>query len=79
MGNADTGAPAPDWSAIEAMPEFRELSSSRRRFAARGLALGIGLGALYVVLANVAPDLMGTEVFGSMSLGFALRRAALSS
>jgi uncharacterized membrane protein (DUF485 family) len=33
--------------------------------------IGIGLGALYVVLAGVAPDLMGTKIFGDMSLGFA--------
>ena len=33
--------------------------------------IGIGLGALYVVLAGVAPDLMGTQLIGSMSLGFA--------
>jgi hypothetical protein len=41
--------------------------------ASRGRAgrLGSGWGALYVVLAGVAPDLMGTHVFGSMSLGFA--------
>jgi uncharacterized membrane protein (DUF485 family) len=62
--------PAIDWVAVERSPEFRELSSSRRRFAAAGAVLGVGAGAAYVVLANLARDLMGTQVLGKMSLGF---------
>jgi uncharacterized membrane protein (DUF485 family) len=61
---------AVDWTAVERSQEFRELTRGRRRFAAIAGALGIGAGLLYVVLANVAPDLMGTHVFGRMSLGF---------
>jgi uncharacterized membrane protein (DUF485 family) len=60
-----------DWEAIERLPEFQELTAGRRRFAWIAGGIGIGLGALYVVLAGVAPDLMGTKVIGSMSLGFA--------
>jgi uncharacterized membrane protein (DUF485 family) len=60
-----------DWEAIERTPDFQELVNGRRRFAWTGGTIGVGLGALYVVLAGVAPDLMGTHVFGSMSLGFA--------
>ena len=71
MGNAGTGAQAPDWAAIERSPEFRRLTTSRRRFAWTAGTIGIGLGALYVVLAGVAPDLMGTQLIGAMSLGFA--------
>lgn len=59
-----------DWSAIERSPAFRELVESRRRFTFTAGAVGIGIGALYVVLAALAPDLMGTEVVGEMSLGF---------
>jgi uncharacterized membrane protein (DUF485 family) len=59
-----------DWSAIERSPEFRELVAGRRRFAWTAGAIGLGLGALYVVLSGVAPDLMGTEIIGSISLGF---------
>jgi uncharacterized membrane protein (DUF485 family) len=62
--------PAVDWSAIERSEAFRELTRSRRGFAFKALALGMGSGLLYVVLSQVAPGLMGTEVLGEMSLGF---------
>ena len=61
----------PDWEAIERSPEFQELVGSRKRFAWTAGTIGIGLGVLYVVLAGVAHDFMGTKLFGSMSLGFA--------
>lgn len=60
-----------DWDAIERSPEFQELVTGRRRFAFTAGGLGVGLGALYVVLAGVAHDLMGTKLIGSFSLGFA--------
>jgi uncharacterized membrane protein (DUF485 family) len=59
-----------DWSAVERSPAFRELVESRRRFTFTAGAIGIGIGALYVILAGVAPDLMATELIGEMSLGF---------
>jgi uncharacterized membrane protein (DUF485 family) len=62
--------PVLDWAAIEALPEYRELETGRRRFAWWAGGIGVGFGALYVVLAGVAPGLMGTEVLGSVSLGF---------
>jgi uncharacterized membrane protein (DUF485 family) len=64
-------APAYDWETIERMPEFQELTTDRRRFAWLWGGLGIGLGALYVVLASTAHGLMGTRLAGSISLGFA--------
>jgi uncharacterized membrane protein (DUF485 family) len=69
--DAGTGARAIDWEAIERSPDFQQLVSGRHRFAWTAGTIGIGLGALYVVLAGVAPDLMGTHLFGSMSVGFA--------
>jgi uncharacterized membrane protein (DUF485 family) len=60
-----------DWEAIERSPEFRELTTGRRRFAWTAGSIGVGLGALYVVLAGLSPSLMGTKLFGDMSLGFA--------
>jgi uncharacterized membrane protein (DUF485 family) len=59
-----------DWSAIERSPEFQELVTGRKRFTWTAGAIGVGLGALVVVLAGVAPGFMATEVVGSMSLGF---------
>lgn len=70
MGDADTGAPLADWEAIERSPDFQELVSSRRRYAWTAGTIGIGLGVLYIVLVGVAHDLMGTQLVGSMSLGF---------
>jgi uncharacterized membrane protein (DUF485 family) len=66
-----TDAPGLDWAAIERLPEFRELVDGRRRFAWTAGALGIGTGALYVVLAATAHGLMGTRIAGSFTLGFA--------
>jgi uncharacterized membrane protein (DUF485 family) len=66
----ERGATAVDWTAIERSEAFRELVRSRRGFSYRAGTLGIGLGLLYVVLSQVAPDLMGTKVLGDMSLGF---------
>lgn len=65
------GGPPIDWAEIERMPEFQELVSGRRRFAWIAGGTGIGFGALYVVLAATAHDLMGTRLAGSFSLGFA--------
>jgi len=72
VDDARTGGPRTiDWEAIERSDDFRELAQNRRRFAWTWGAIGTGIGALYVVLAGVAPDLMGTKLFGDMSLGFA--------
>jgi uncharacterized membrane protein (DUF485 family) len=67
----NAGAPAPDWEAIERLPEFRELVAGRRRFAWTAGGIGMGIGALYVVLAATAHDLMATKIAGSFSVGFA--------
>lgn len=63
--------PPIDWVAIERLPEFQELVAGRRRFAWIAGGLGVGFGALYVVLAATAHDLMRTSLAGSFSLGFA--------
>jgi uncharacterized membrane protein (DUF485 family) len=65
------GRAARDWAAIERMPEFQELTTSRRRFAWLAGGTGLGLGALYVVLAAIAHGLMGTKLIGSFTVGFA--------
>jgi uncharacterized membrane protein (DUF485 family) len=60
-----------NWQEIERLPEFEQLVRSRRRFSFTAGAIGVGFGALYVVLAATAPGLMGTHVAGSFSVGFA--------
>jgi uncharacterized membrane protein (DUF485 family) len=65
------GGPPIDWKAIERLPEYRELARGRARFAWIAGVLGVGYGALYVVLAATAHDLMRTSLGGSFSLGFA--------
>jgi uncharacterized membrane protein (DUF485 family) len=59
-----------DWEAVEATDDFRELVTSRSRFVFTVGGGAMALGLLFVVLSGVAPDLLGTEVVGSMSLGF---------
>ena len=72
MDDARTGGPPTiDWEAIERSDDFQALSRSRRRFAWTWGSIGTGIGALYVVLAGLSPDLKGTKLFGDMSLGFA--------
>jgi uncharacterized membrane protein (DUF485 family) len=67
----DNGGRPVDWQAIERLPEFQELARGRARFAWIAGGLGIGYGALYVVLAATAHDLMRTSLGGAFSLGFA--------
>jgi len=66
----ERGATAADWTAIERSDTFRELVRSRRGFSYKAGTIGLGIGLLYIVLTQVAPDLMKTAVLGDMSLGF---------
>jgi uncharacterized membrane protein (DUF485 family) len=71
INTTDNGGAPVDWEAIERLPEFQELARGRARFAWIAGGLGIGYGALYVVLAATAHDLMRTSLGGAFSLGFA--------
>ena len=62
--------PTVDWTAVQRSPEFQELVRDRRRFVTAAGTLGVGAGATYVLVANLARDLMGSQVIGSISLGF---------
>ena len=73
------GAPAErriDWSGIAAMPEFRELHSSRRRYTLTRTALAAAAMLLAFGLYGFAPDAMGEPAIGSLTwalvLGLAL-------
>jgi uncharacterized membrane protein (DUF485 family) len=48
-----------DWEAIERSPEFRALVSSRRRFVIQWGGMAAGLCAAFVLVAYVAPDVLG--------------------
>jgi uncharacterized membrane protein (DUF485 family) len=61
-------AATPDWSAIARSPQFRELVERRRRFVVAGTLLYTLYFVAYLALLGFAPDLMGKEVIGSISL-----------
>ena len=61
-------AVSPDWSAIARTPEFRELVQRRRRFVVAGTLFYSLYFTAYLVLLGFAPDLMGKEVIGSITL-----------
>ena len=61
-------AVSPDWSAIARTPEFRDLVERRRRFVVAGTLFYSLYFVVYLALLGFAPDLMGKEVIGSISL-----------
>jgi uncharacterized membrane protein (DUF485 family) len=63
---------AVDWEAIERSPEFRALVASRRRFVVAWGGAVVGLTAAYVVIAYLAPDVLGADVAAPITLGFVL-------
>jgi uncharacterized membrane protein (DUF485 family) len=48
-----------EWEAIERSPEFRALVASRRRFVLLWGGSAVGLCVAYVLLAYLAPDVLG--------------------
>jgi uncharacterized membrane protein (DUF485 family) len=61
-------ATTPDWSAIARSPQFRELVERRRRFVLAATLFYTLYFVAYLALLGFAPDLMGKEVIGSISL-----------
>ena len=57
-----------DWSAIARSPQFRDLVERRRRFVVAGTLFYTVYFVVYLALLGFAPDLMGKEVIGSISL-----------
>jgi uncharacterized membrane protein (DUF485 family) len=64
-----------DWRAIEESPEFRELVVRRRRFVAPVTAAFLGAYLGFLILSGYATGFMGTVIFGSLSVGYALMLA----
>ena len=67
----DAGADI-DWRSIEGSPEFRELVAARRRFVLPASIFFLAFFLVYLLLAALAPGLMGTTVWGGATLGFLL-------
>jgi uncharacterized membrane protein (DUF485 family) len=59
-----------DWEEVERSPAFRSLVASRRRFILSAGTTMMGLALLYIILAGVAPDVLGVKLAGSLALGW---------
>jgi uncharacterized membrane protein (DUF485 family) len=70
MRRVATPAERIDWEAIERSPEFRELVASRRRFVALAGGSVVGLTALFVIVAYLAPDALAATVVEPITVGF---------
>jgi uncharacterized membrane protein (DUF485 family) len=62
----------PDWRAVERSPEFRELVQRRKRFLIPVTLVWLGIFLTYLLLAALAPDIMGNEVAFGFTLGFVI-------
>jgi len=71
-GSGRDGSADIDWEAIEGSPEFRELVEARRRFVLPASIFFLAFFLAYLLLAALAPGLMGTPVWGGATLGFLL-------
>ena len=62
-----------DWSAVEALPEFRELQEKRRRFVVPATVFFLGWYCGFVILAGYAEGFMGREVaIDGLTVGYLL-------
>lgn len=61
-----------DWQAVERSPEFRELVERRNRFLIPVTVVWLGVFLTYLLLAALAPDLMGNEVALGFTFGFVI-------
>jgi uncharacterized membrane protein (DUF485 family) len=59
-----------DWEAIERSPEFRALVASRRRFVVAAGGGVVGLTAVFVIVAYLAPDVLAATVVEPITFGF---------
>jgi uncharacterized membrane protein (DUF485 family) len=58
-----------DWEAIERSPDFRALVSRRRRFVMLWGGGGVALCAAFVVVAYLAPDVLGEALGWVVGVG----------
>jgi uncharacterized membrane protein (DUF485 family) len=64
-----------DWRAVERSPEFRELVQRRKRFLIPVTVVWLGIFLTYLLLAALAPDIMGNEVALGFTVGFVISAA----
>jgi uncharacterized membrane protein (DUF485 family) len=72
--DAMPAAPDPriDWEAVEASPEFRELTGARKRFVLPATIFFLAWYVGFVLLAGYAPDFMGRSVYEGLTVGYCL-------
>jgi uncharacterized membrane protein (DUF485 family) len=58
-----------DWEGIERSPDFQALVAGRRRFVAVAGGGTVGLTAAYIVIAYLAPDVLGTALGWAAGVG----------
>lgn len=63
---------APDWTAVQAGPDFQELRKRLRGFVFPVTAGFLAWYLLYVLLASFATDFMATPVLGNINIGLIL-------
>ncbi len=61
-----------DWKAVEQSPEFRELTSARRRFVLPATIFFLTWYLGFVLLAGYAPDFMARSVYEGLTVGYCL-------
>lgn len=69
-----TGGPPhePDWEAIEASPEFRELVAKRRRFVVPATVGFLTWYLAFILLAGYADGFMGESLYQGFTVGYAI-------
>src|SRR5689334_24883456 len=76
MGNdalsSETTAPAVDYGAVQASPEFQRLRRTHRSFVFPVLGACLAWYFAYVLLASYAHDFMSTRVFSSVNIAMVL-------
>ncbi len=67
-----TGPPRrePDWEAIEASPEFRDLVAKRRRFVLPATVGFLTWYLTFILLAGYAEGFMGESVYQGFTVGY---------
>lgn len=64
-----------DWDALERSPEYRELAAEKRSFVIPATVGYLTAYFGFLIVAGVAPDLMGRRLHGGITVGYALMAA----